>query len=64
MDGVVENPPNSTLTLMAVELGRNQRLNSFLLSDAGLPSASAESLLLLVLQISFVAMLGSTDSPC
>ena len=64
MDGVIENPPNSTLALVAVKLGKNQRLNDFPLSDAGLPSASAESLLLLVLQTPSVARLDFADSPC
>jgi len=64
MDDVVGNPPNSTLALVVVKLGKNQRLNDFLLSDVGLPSASAESLLLLVLQTPSVARLGFIDSPC
>jgi len=64
MDGVVGNPPNSTLVLVAVKLGKSQRLNGFPLSDAGLPSASTESLLLLVLQTPSVARLDSADSPC
>ena len=64
MDGIVGNPPNSTLALVVVKLGMNQRPNGFLLSDAELPSASAESLLLLVLQTPSVARLDSTDSPC
>ena len=64
MDDVVGNPPNSTLALVVVKLGKNQRLNDFLLSDVGLPSASAESLLLLVLQTPSVARLGFVDSPC
>jgi len=64
MDGVVGNPPNSTLALTAVKLGKNQQLNGFLLSDAELPSASVESLLLLVLQTPSVARLDFVDSPC
>jgi len=64
MDGVIENPPNSTLALVVVKLGKNQRLNSFPLSDVGLPSAFAESLLLLVLQTPSIARLDSADSLC
>jgi len=47
MDDAVGNSPNSTLALVVVELGKNQLLNDFLLSDVGLPSASIESPLLL-----------------
>jgi len=64
MDDVVGNPPNSTLALVVVKLGKNQRLNDFLLADAGLPSASTESPLLLVLQTPSVVRLGFVDSPC
>jgi len=64
MDDVVGNPPNSTLALVVVKLGKNQLPNDFLLADAGLPSASTESPLLLVLQTSSVAKLGFVDSSC
>jgi len=61
MDDAVGNPLNSTLALVVVKLGKNQWLSGFLLSDAGLPSASAESPLLLVLQTLSIARLGFVD---
>jgi len=64
MDDALGNPPNSTLALVVVKLGKNQWPNGFLLSDARLPSASAESLLLLALQTPSVAKLDFVDSPC
>jgi len=47
MDDAVENPPNSTLAHVMVELGKNRLLNGFLLSSVRLPNASIELALLL-----------------
>jgi len=54
----------ASLALVVVELGKNPLLNDFLLADARLPNASAESPLLIVLQTPSVTRLGFVDSPC
>jgi len=63
MDGVGESPPNFTLVHVVVELGKVQLRNDFLPSDAGLPSVSAESPLLLTLQTPSAARPSYADTP-